>query len=767
MAWIPTWGAVGERLGSAVKFLAIPLTFCAAWVVLSQVPVIRWKDSTTFFGPDGALAFLEEKTIDARLVARGTIPSPIKIRYVNVDTGSIETIGNFPWNRVVFAMALDALFERGKIRAAGMDFVFSNAGLPQLGNAEAREGNLSLWRSVEKNQNVVLAAAYVTESGLLDKPSARTPLLFRRRNNPADADPPEKPDYPVAGLSWANIGLINTVDGPLRWIPVFARTKDQTYFTMAVQLALVYSGLDASAIEILPDRLLARDADGRIVYDIPLTLGQLVEPNWFSPWQSEENPRDAIALVLAYDQMAREGTDAEKADAARFFEKFAGAVVLIGPTDPLLHDISEAPMSGASLVPRVSLHGNLLKTIVSGRYLVRPPVWANCLLICGLGLGTAWLSVMRNRFSGLGKPIAGVLVVGYVGAAFALFAKAGVLVPIVAPVGAALTCTFVSLLRQLAVEERQRWRIRKLFGSYVSADVVNEMVDKNTPPQTGGAEVEITAFFSDIVSFSSIAEVLSATDLVRLMCQYLAECTSAVIGEQGTLDKYVGDAIIAMFGAPLACRDHAASACRAALALQAAQARLRERWSAEGCWPEVAWAMKTRVGLHTGVAIVGNIGSELRFNYTMMGDTVNLTQRVEAAGSHYGTSILVTGHTRAAAEAADPALVFLPIDRVLVRGRSRPVELFELLGCGDDSLALYRRHIEAYADARRLYLCGEWSDACKNFLAAALEDPLPRTKSPASVMADRCRKFSGRPPVENLAFRLASHASLGDGYPVP
>jgi adenylate cyclase len=466
-----------------------------------------------------------------------------------------------------------------------------------------------------------------------------------------------------------------------------------------------------------------------------------------------------ICDVVESDRKAREGNDKEKAEAEDFFSDFRDAVVLIGPTDPLLKDLSEAPMSGAQPVPRVSLHGNLFKTLDAGRFITRPPVWANILLIYALGLATAWLGAMPHRFSKWSKLLAGLLVAGYVGFAFLLFARTEILIPIIAPVGAALSCTFLAVLRQLTIEEQQRRRIKNLFGSYVSATVVEEMVGTNAAPRTGGEEVEITAFFTDIVSFSPIAEKLPPKDLVDLMCQYLGECTSAVIDQQGTLDKYVGDAIIAMFGAPLPCKDHAAAACRAAFALQEVQASLRKRWTQEGKWPDVVERMQTRIGLHTGMAIVGNIGSELRFNYTMMGDTVNLAQRIEAAGSHYGAGILVSGETMLAATRSDSGLVFRNVDRVVVPGHVHPVDLHEFLGQGVAVLEKNRNRISVYEEAKSLYSCGLWADAREVFLRALAEEPFPDKKNPASVMLARCDRMRDRPPIENFAFPLAKDAN--------
>jgi adenylate cyclase len=335
-----------------------------------------------------------------------------------------------------------------------------------------------------------------------------------------------------------------------------------------------------------------------------------------------------------------------------------------------------------------------------------------------------------------------LLAAAYVGAAFALFARFDLLVPLVAPIGAALSCALVGVTARLAAEEDRRRRIKGLFGSYVSSAVVDEMVDKDILPQTGGAEVEVTAFFSDIVSFTSLSQKLTATDLVTLISEYFAEGTAAITEAGGTLDKYVGDAMIAMFGAPLQRADHAAAACRAALAVVDAQAGLRRRWAGlDKSLPAEVIGMRTRIGLNTGIAVVGNIGSELRFNYTMMGASVNLAQRLEAAGSHYGAEILVSAHTAEAALRDDTSLVFRELDRVLLPGQIEPVTAFQLLGSGEEAKKENAMRIESYARALALYRQGKWTEAAEAFMLAAEHEPSDRRVNPCVVMASRCETF--------------------------
>jgi len=716
------------------------LCICAAWSLLSQVSVVPGLRGPLLLGSDGFLSFLERPTIDARFSFRGEIPSPLKVVYVDVDSDSLNALGNFPWNREEFAKVTDALFRYGKIRALGFDFVFSSAGIPNLGRAEAEEGTLALGRSIREHQAVVVAASYSSGLGILES-GAVFPFLFNRRTNRYDADLPELPEFPVVGPTWGRVGLIDVANDDMRNVPMFAITEHTTYLALSLQLALLHYGLPSDAAQIDKDIIVLRGDAGELAR-IPLWQRQMVEPNWFSPWISDQNPRAGVATVLDYARAMVEGEPQDKEEAAAFFSEFRDAVVLVGPTDLILKDVSPAPLN-AGVVPRVSVHGNVLKTIVGGRYIKRPPVWINVLLIFGLGLGVAAL-VMAGDRSGFkfGRWLSVFFAGAYVGAAFVLFARFDLLVPLVAPVAAALSCALVGVTARLATEEDRRRRIKGLFGSYVSAAVVDEIVDKDILPQTGGAEVEVTAFFSDIVSFTSFSQKLTPTDLVSLISEYFAEGTAAITEAGGTLDKYVGDAIIAMFGAPLQRADHAAAACRAALGLIDAQAALRRRWAGVAKpLPIEVLEMRTRVGLNTGIAIVGNIGSELRFNYTMMGSSVNLAQRLEAAASHYGAEILVSAQTAEAALRDDPSLVFRELDRVVLPGQNSAVNVFQLLARGESAKKDNAARIESYAYALALYREGKWTEAADAFMLAAEHEPSIRRVNPCVSMASRCESL--------------------------
>jgi len=733
-------------------FVLILLGICSVWVLLSQVSMLRLPNSEKFLGPDGAIAFLENPTIDARFRLRGPIEAPVKISYVDVDSESIRRIGNFPWNREYFALALDSLFEFGGIRAAGMDFVFSSAGMPALGREEAEKGTRALGKSIHKNRNIVLAATYGTQNRPLGGISS-FPFVFERRHGKAEIGPPELPSFPVVGPNWGHIGLIDTVGEDVRYVPFFAQTDLHTYHPMSLQLALLFWGLPTSAISRADDRIIVEKNDGPPVASIPLVMGQLVEPNWFCSWFSEADHHASLVDVIAFGQAARDGTPEEKKLAEKFFEPFRDSIVLIGPVDPLLKDLGIMPLSGSIPVPRVSIHGNLLKTIVSGRFIHRPPAPVNVALILFLGFAAASFSLLPDRFAKPAKFLGAFLVLTYIALAFLLFARIELLLPLVAPVGAALSCGFAAAFLQLSRQEEQKRRIQNLFGTYLSPALVSRMVESGEEPQLGGVDAEITAFFSDVQGFSSFSELLTPQQLVALMNEYLTGMTDILMEQGCYVDKYIGDAIVGIFNAPAPVENHALRACVTTQLLRTRLFELREKWAAEpGKWPPSVRRMRMRMGLNTGSATVGNMGSNRRFNYTMRGDTVNLAARCESGAKSYGVYTMVTGETRRAAEAAGDDCVFRFLDKIIVKGRSEPAEMHEVVCLRSDINTETKECIKIYDEGTAHYLAQEWDLAISAFeRSARLEWNRPELNpdshdTPSTVMLARARRLKANPP---------------------
>ena len=719
------------------------LVICVFWVLISQIPLNPLTETHHFLGPDGLLATLEDKTIDARLSARGAMDAPAKVCYVDVDTESIARLGNFPWNREYFALALDALFKHGGIKAAGMDFVFSMAGIPALGRDEAEEGSKALGKSIHRNKNVVVAATFGTKGEF--------PFVFYPRSEAPNDDAPELPAFPIVGPTWGHVGLIDTIGNDVRYIPFFAKTSNHTYLPMSLKLALIHWGLGAQAVQIEPEAIFVRNEEGDTLARIPLVMGQLAEPNWFGAWM-EKDHHASIVHVMAFAEALESGTEEQKQMAKEFFEPFKDSVVLIGPVDPLLKDISIMPLNGGRSVPRVSVHGNLFKTILSGRFLHRPPVWLNCVLIFALGFLASSFCIVPQRFGSAARILGVLVVLAYVALAFLLFATNDLILPIVAPLGAALSCTFSGTLIHLSNEQRQKRRIKGMFGTYLSPSLVEKMVESGEEPQLGGIDAEVTAFFSDVQGFSGFSELLAPQQLVALMNEYLSAMTDILIEEGCYVDKYIGDAIVGIFNSPVELEKHALKACVATQLLHSRLVELRSKWASEGDkWPPFVSRMQMRIGMNTGFATVGNMGSEKRFNYTMMGDTVNLAARCESGAKSYGVYTMVTGETKRAAESGGDDCVFRFLDKIIVKGRSEPAEMYEIVCLRKNLNEETRRCIAAYTEGIENYRRQNWSAALECFeLSAALEPNRPERNpdslaTPSRVMIERTRHLMESP----------------------
>ena len=489
-----------------------------------------------------------------------------------------------------------------------------------------------------------------------------------------------------------------------------------------------------------------------VVTRIPLTAGQLVEVNWFSRW--EDNPHASLADVLiARDQLGADKA-ADRAAARRFFAGYKDAIVLIGPTDALLQDLAPTPFH-QNLVPRVGVHGNMVKTIVSGLYLRHLPEWSIVALVFVLTLAVAGLSISGGARSVFAKILAVLTATVYVAVAFQLFKELQLVLPIAAPVGSAFTTSFAALVWQVIREEKQKGRIKGLFGTYLSPELVHRMVESGEDPKLGGHEEVITAYFSDIQSFSTFSEKMTPALLVELMNEYLTACTDIVQEEGGTLDKYIGDAVVAMFGAPLPLPDHAYRACVATQRVQRRIAELREKWRGEGGkWPEVTHKLRARLGLNTGPAIIGNMGSRSRFSYTMMGDNVNLAARMESGAKLLGVYTMVTDSTKAECEKHGGAdrFVFRYLDRIVVKGRSQPVAVYELVGFKEDVSPRTSDCLGVYAQGVERYLAQDWARATALFQQSAeLEPNQPQQTpgiegNPSLILIERCHHLQAHPP---------------------
>ena len=667
----------------------------------------------------GWLNFLETKATDWRFVYRGELESPVKIVHVDIDTLSLNEIGGFPWSRTYFSRVAAALLNQGRVKAVGFDIVFSDEGVAE--SVDRRKlilGNAEFGRYLMKQPPVVLAASYAGQV-FLDvngKVKERVlPIVATDTRPPGLIEPPEMPEFetsadPNKQQPWTPpvaIGLIDTIGNGTRSVPAWApNNTNVVYYHMAVQLARLYWNLPPEALRLKPDALEFVRADGSILQSVPLRQGQLMDVNWFTRWFSPHTSHIEFSTVYKYAEALASKDPEEQKLAKEFFaqEEFRDAVVLVGPVDPLFQDLAPTSLD-ETMVPKVGVHANLLKTIESGFLLERLSLPANYGIVFGLTAVVTILSLAGGARALFAKIMAVLAVGTYVALVFQFFKVNHLVLPFTAPLGAAFMTSFAGLIWQVMEEQKAKSRIRGMFGAYVSPQLVDRMVESHEDPQLGGHEDEITAYFSDIQSFSAFSEKLPPARLVELMNEYLTACTDIVQAQGGTLDKYIGDAVVAMFGAPIPLPDHAFRACVATQLVHHRLGELRDKWKAEGeKWPEIVWKMQSRIGLNSGLATIGNMGSRSRFNYTMMGDNVNLAARMESGAKSWGVYTMVTEATKVSCQKQDPdRVIFRPLGRIQVMGPSQAVPIYEIVGLKEtiaptasDCLGLFREALVKY-----------------------------------------------------------------------
>jgi adenylate cyclase len=383
------------------------------------------------------------------------------------------------------------------------------------------------------------------------------------------------------------------------------------------------------------------------------------------------------------------------------------------------------------LMAGVEIQGNILETLLRGSWKREIPLWGRlALLLASIFL----VSVVSVRLKPLGGLIfTAVCLVVMAAAAFGLFVLARFWVP------PFLICTGLVLvyagnvLGHYFTEAREKRWLRQAFGRYVAPSVVESIIQNPDRLELGGEELETTVLFADLEGFTYFSETMAPQALIKLLNDYFTPMTRIIMAHRGTLDKYIGDALMALWGAPVLLPDHALRACRAALEMEQAMAGLQANWQAQGLPLLVA-----RLGLHTGPVVAGNVGSRERFDYTVLGDTVNLASRLEGVNKVYGTRILLSEET---SKRVKDSLLVRELDLVLVKGRGQPVTIYELVGASPSQGAL--AWLTAFAGGLEAYRRRQWQEATRAFEEVLHLKPGDR---PAQVFIERCRSYAADPP---------------------
>ncbi len=681
---------------------------------------------------------LELRILDQKFEIRGplsTAESPIVLVAISEQADG-EIPHQWPWPREVHARLIHNLNEAGA-RAIGLDFTMS-----QPDRVSPRNDSL-LAQALEQHDNVILAGNILVEvaqrSGLVSS-STQQQLI-----------------QPIPMFERANVnpmGLVSAIaddDGYLRRYRLRASHFEQEFLSFSIELLRVYLGLEELEI-IEHDRYFEAGP-----YMIPKFDRHTMLINYhggrgsFPEFSYELVIDDSTFTTVLEELMEEEFNDFyELRDAGVFEDK----IVLVGATMLELQDFFSTPFAPRGTMPGYEMHANALQTILSERFIRTMSNRGNILIVFVSAMLTSFLTAFTGVLLGVVLIVSSI--VGFILLTFYLFIEHDYHLLMTGPLLAIFIGYTGSVLYNYFSEQREKRRIKNMFGSYVSPELVDQMVNSEDEPSLGGNEVYITAFFSDIQSFSTFSEKLTPIQLVDLINEYLTAMTNILNDERGTLDKYIGDAIVAFFGAPVEVEDHAYRACIASQKMLMKQAELRHKWSLETeKWPDLVGRMQTRIGVNTGEMVTGNMGSETRFNYTMMGDNVNLAARCESGAKAYGVYCMITETTKTEAEKYGNECVFRYLDKIVVKGRTQPVKMYEIVGLRSYLSETVYECVRIFEDGIDQYLNQNWDKALELFDKSAKLEPnqpdekMGITTNPSLVMIERCHTMKANPPAEN------------------
>ncbi|HET7107112.1 MAG TPA: adenylate/guanylate cyclase domain-containing protein [Candidatus Acidoferrum sp.] len=789
----------GRQHGSVYRFRELLATWWhhrAVFLISVAITVVSLSVYIfTFMGDRNTplLDFLkrfEYSTLDTRFryrPAKYSPPDP-RIVVVAIDQRSQEVLGKWPFSRKYFGEMLDALREDGA-RVVSFDVTFDK---PDQTVAPIR----ALWGQIERDKKngkrldprleaqvlelakefdadsrfaaglrhfgpVVLGNFYLQSNEIqgideanLNKYAEMVQWYSLNRNalNPATG----KADfasllnyYQYAGTLFTatianipqlappendektSIGFFNIssdADGVLRrglLVLPFGRSSNpddiDLYGSLEVQTLRLYLGLKTEQVTVNygPTGVASLQFGDKLTVK-PDWLGRVLI-NYRGP--RETYPYYSLADVI--NHKCKPGT-------------FRDKIVLVGASATGIGDLRTPPYGGIDY-PGLEVHANVIDNMLNNGFLIRGAhqeiLDLVLILIFGIPLGTA-MALVSPRWMWFGLALLipfGILI-------YVSFVR-GYWLNFTLPAGTLTANVMLVSLYRALVEEKEKRKVRSAFGQYLSPEVIRRLLVN--PQLVEPRKTEITVMFSDIRGFTTISEKLDAQDLALFLNGYLSDMTKIVFDTQGTLDKYIGDAVMAFWGAPFEEPDHSANACNASLAMMKTVRAMQKQWEAEGK-PK----LDIGIGLNSGPASVGNMGSALRYGYTALGDTVNLSSRLEGLNKEYGTHILVNESTYAAVK--DAGFLFRELDIIRVKGKLQPVTIYELMGKvseleQDPKFKELQVRLQDFGAARQLYRQRHWEQAQHAFQEILNRAP---DDGPSRMYWKRCQEYLfDEPPV--------------------
>jgi len=523
-------------------------------------------------------------------------------------------------------------------------------------------------------------------------------------------------------------------DGIIRRAPtaIYFEGPKHVYPTLVLAAAMDILGIPADGFDYDFDNLILRlsDTTGTVIREIPIDDQGRMFVNYYGRFKTFYY----LPYMYCFDPEMLDPT---------YWE---GKVALVGASLPGLMDLRNTPVQ--ETFAGVEIHANTMHSILQNEFVVKTSAQKNfnTILILAVLLGII-VSIPKKPLYTIPVPLLGIL--AWYLYSYDQFFTNLVMWEIIRP-SISLGGTYLGVfLYNFLVAEKDKRFLKDTFSTYISPELIDQMFDAKEEPQLGGEEGYHTAFFTDIQSFSAFSEKLTATDLVELLNEYLTEMTDTLLENKGTLDKYIGDAIVAFYGAPAPVDDHEYHACLTAVLMQERLSKMRDKWRDEGDrWPEIVHNMQNRIGINTGKMVTGNMGSTMRMNYTMMGDTVNLAARLESSAKQYGIYIQVANETYIPCK---DKFTWRDLDFVRVMGKTEPAQVYELIAVAGKETEQDKTILKAYHEALELYRSQDWDKAKDAFKAAdELEDMFPgRKTNPSRVYIPRCDHWKANQPGDD------------------
>jgi adenylate cyclase len=635
------------------------------------------------------------------------------IRVVDIDDKSLSKIGQWPWPRTIVARLIDKLREAGAaIIAFDIDFAEPDRTSPKLllpllakNGVGAEEAEKLLAAVPDPDQRLAEAMGtmpVVTGFILTDRGESRAPLAKAGFALVGDdplghvgSFPAAVPDLPGLEAAAAGNGFLNQFvdwDHVVRRVPLVLRFGEKPYPSLAAETLRVALGASSYV-----GRAAGANAEKNLGEKTGLTairIGQLVIPTDAAGrvWLHYAVPQPD-RLVFASDVLSGTFDPAQ----------FADHIVLVGTSAAgVVNDLQATPIKPD--VPGVEIHAQLLEQILQGAFLVRPDWAVGAEILFTLLIGIA-LTLALPRIGALpSAALGGASVAVAFGTSWLLFKHGRLLIDPVFP-WAVITLVYLvaTLLGYLRTEARQR-QIRGAFSQYMSPHYVDELAAHPGRLKLGGQARTMTIMFCDIRGFTSLSEKLNAESLTHFMNSFLSPMTEIITERKGTIDKYIGDCIMAFWNAPLDDPDHVTNAVQAAQAMRRKLVELNRLWQAEAAY-RVFLPVRIGIGINTGECVVGNFGSLQHFDYSLLGDPVNLASRLEGLGKVYGVDLMIGEET--AARLGDPALIEL--DLVAVKGKSEAGHIYTL----PPERIVENQFIDQHSALLGAYRRQDWSTAIK------------------------------------------------------